>query len=72
MPPVPVAAVDGPRDVVLGFDIGSTGSKVVAVDLERQQAVWEGYLRTNGDPVGAAQSLMRQFLEGPAGAGARG
>ena len=65
-PPPPL---DGPpRDLVLGFDIGSTGSKVVAVDLERQQAVWEGYLRTNGDPVGAAQSLMRQFLEGPAGA----
>ncbi len=62
------APLDGvPRDLVLGFDIGSTGSKAVALDLGRGEPAWEGYLRTNGDPVGAAQALMRQFLEGPAG-----
>jgi predicted CoA-substrate-specific enzyme activase len=53
-------------DLVLGFDIGSTGSKLVALDRETERAVWEGYVSTNGDPVGAARSLMRRFAEGPA------
>jgi predicted CoA-substrate-specific enzyme activase len=57
---------DAPRDVLFGFDIGSTGSKAVALDLEWKEPLWEGYLRTNGDPVGAAQALMREFLESPA------
>ena len=66
LPPAPPREWEGPRDVVLGFDIGSTGSKAVALDLEWRQPLWQGYLRTNGDPVGAAQALMRQFLDGPA------
>ncbi|MBI5069158.1 MAG: CoA activase [Deltaproteobacteria bacterium] len=66
MPMPPAREVEGPRDVLLGFDIGSTGSKAVALDLETREALWEGYLRTNGDPVGAAQQLMREFLDGPA------
>ncbi|MBL0274715.1 MAG: CoA activase [Anaeromyxobacter sp.] len=67
MPVAPAREWEGPRDVILGFDIGSTGSKAVALDLEWKEPLWEGYLRTNGDPVSAAQALMRQFLEGPAG-----
>ncbi len=57
-------------DVILGFDVGSTGSKAVALDLARKEPVWEGYIRTSGDPVGAAQKLMSMFLEGSAGGGA--
>jgi predicted CoA-substrate-specific enzyme activase len=53
------------RDLCLGFDIGSTGSKVVALDSSDREVVWEGYLKTHGDPVGAAQNLVRQFLAGP-------
>jgi predicted CoA-substrate-specific enzyme activase len=49
------------RELVLGFDIGSTGSKAVAVDRATRETIWEGYIKTNGDPVGAAQTLMRQF-----------
>jgi predicted CoA-substrate-specific enzyme activase len=56
-----------PHDVVLGFDVGSTGSKVVALDAAKEVPLWEGYVRTSGDPVGAAQALMRAFLDGPAG-----
>ncbi|MHB8879647.1 MAG: acyl-CoA dehydratase activase-related protein, partial [Myxococcaceae bacterium] len=56
---------DGP--VILGFDIGSTGSKVVVLDAGTRDTAWEGYLRTNGDPVAAAQALTRKFLDGPAG-----
>ncbi len=51
------------REVVLGFDIGSTGSKVVALDASTRELVWEGYINTNGNPVGAAQTLMQQWVD---------
>jgi activator of 2-hydroxyglutaryl-CoA dehydratase len=54
------------RELVLGFDIGSTGSKAVAIDASSRETVWEGYTNTNGDPVGAARQLMRHFVDGPA------
>ncbi len=57
-------------EVVLGFDIGSTGSKAVALDAARGEPAWEGYVRTSGNPVAAAQELVRAFLAGPV-AGAR-
>lgn len=66
MPPQRIPRVTGPREAVLGFDIGSTGSKAVALDAGTRETLWEGYERTNGDPVGAAQALMRQFTESPA------
>ncbi len=66
MPSRPLPAIEAAREVVLGFDIGSTGSKVVALDAQTKRPLWEGYLKTNGDPVGAAQALMRQFVESPA------
>jgi len=59
---LPTVADDGPGRLILGFDIGSTGSKVVALDCERGEAVWEGYVSTNGQPVVAAQALMAQFV----------
>jgi predicted CoA-substrate-specific enzyme activase len=63
----PVPPVEGgSRCLILGFDIGSTGSKLVALDSESARPVWEGYCRTNGNPVGAAQTLMRQFVESDA------
>jgi len=65
--PDPTAAAG--RDLVLGFDIGSTGSKLVATDHETGTVLWEDYLRTGGSPVGAAQSLMQRFVDSPAGAG---
>ncbi len=65
-PPLPdVTGQD--RPVVVGYDIGSTGSKAVALDVERREVVWQGYVNTNGDPVGAAHALTRDFLAGPAG-----
>ncbi|HSM92359.1 MAG TPA: BadF/BadG/BcrA/BcrD ATPase family protein [Anaeromyxobacteraceae bacterium] len=66
--PPPAPAADGPRPVLLGLDIGSTGAKAVAVDAASGQPRWEAWRRTAGDPVGAAQALVRQFLDGPAGA----
>ena len=54
--------------VILGLDIGSTGSKAVALDLAAGQPAWEAYVRTGGDPVAAAQTLVREFAQGPCGA----
>lgn len=51
--------------LILGFDIGSTGSKVVAVDSKSRREVWEAYINTNGAPVLAAQNLMEQFVNSP-------
>ena len=47
--------------LLLGFDIGSTGSKAVALRCSDREIMWEGYTSTNGDPVGAAQTLMGKF-----------
>ena len=56
--------LDGkPQNVILGFDIGSTGSKLVALNTESQRISWQGYRCTAGDPVGAAQALLRQFVQ---------
>jgi predicted CoA-substrate-specific enzyme activase len=67
MPAQPWAAVNGEfRRLVLGFDIGSTGSKLVAMDGVTRETVWDGYRQTLGDPVGAAQNLLRRFTESPA------
>jgi predicted CoA-substrate-specific enzyme activase len=52
-----------PGNHVLGFDIGSTGSKLVALDAQSREAVWEGYCRTGGNPVAAAQALLRRWSE---------
>ena len=64
--PPAVDPAAGQRELILGFDIGSTGSKVVALDRHTSDAVWQGYINTNGNPVQAAQSLAQQFVDGPA------
>ncbi len=64
---VPATTTQEPTQVVVGFDIGSTGSKAVALDPQTRTLVWSGYVNTNGNPVGAAQLLMQQFVDGPAG-----
>ncbi|HEV2210794.1 MAG TPA: BadF/BadG/BcrA/BcrD ATPase family protein [Verrucomicrobiae bacterium] len=61
-PAQPWAAINGEtRRVMLGFDIGSTGSKLLALDAASLEILWEGYRQTLGDPVGAAQDLLRNF-----------
>lgn len=64
--PGPVAP-DTP--LVAGFDIGSTGSKLALIEPAGTAPVWHAYVRTAGDPVGAAQELWRRFLAGPAARG---
>jgi predicted CoA-substrate-specific enzyme activase len=67
MPAPEPPAVDGrDRRLVLGFDIGSTGSKMVALDADSGEVVFKEYGETRGDPVGAAQTLARAFTGHPA------
>ncbi len=68
MPARPLAPVTAgeARSLILGFDIGSTGSKAVALDARTNEMVWEGYRPTLGDPVGAAQALVENFTGGQA------
>ena len=61
--PVPREEATG---LIFGFDIGSTGSKAVALDPVDGVALWSAYLPTDGAPVGAAQQLLREFLESKA------
>jgi predicted CoA-substrate-specific enzyme activase len=64
MAPKPMPVWEGRRDVLLGLDIGSTGSKAVAIELGTGTPLWESYLNTEGAPVHAAQRLVRRFAEG--------
>ncbi len=48
--------------LILGYDMGSTGSKVVAIDADTGDMLWDAYENTKGNPIGAAQDLTRQFL----------
>lgn len=47
---------------ILGFDIGSTGSKCVVIGYQDLQTYWEGYTRTSGNPVGAAHFLWQEAI----------
>jgi activator of 2-hydroxyglutaryl-CoA dehydratase/predicted nucleotide-binding protein (sugar kinase/HSP70/actin superfamily) len=51
--------------LVLGFDIGSTGSKVVALDVTTREPVWQAYVGTAGNPVAAARRLAADFVASP-------
>ena len=67
MPAAPSVKVNGElRRVIIGFDIGSTGSKALAMDVVTRDPVWESYRETLGNPVGAAQALLRSFTDSPA------
>jgi predicted CoA-substrate-specific enzyme activase len=66
--PQPDPVPESSGGLILGFDIGSTGSKLVALDVERQAVVWQSYVSTSGNPVAAAHELMQRFVNGPAAA----
>ena len=55
------------QPTVLGIDVGSTGTKIVALDAGENEAMWEGYLPTGGDPIAAVQALVRELMSQPEG-----
>jgi activator of 2-hydroxyglutaryl-CoA dehydratase len=61
--PTRMPAWEQKRGVYFGFDIGSTGSKAVAIDEGGGEPVWESYLSTEGAPVDAAQKLVASWVE---------
>jgi len=56
-----------PAPLILGLDIGSTGSKAVLLQAATGEPVWQGYRGTLGNPVGAAQGLVEELLASPWG-----
>jgi activator of 2-hydroxyglutaryl-CoA dehydratase/predicted nucleotide-binding protein (sugar kinase/HSP70/actin superfamily) len=61
MKPSALHVADGGGEVLLGLDIGSTGSKAVGIDASTGAAVFEHYLSTEGAPVSAAQKLIEAW-----------
>lgn len=61
--PARAQAWEGMREVYFGFDIGSTGSKAVALDARSGEALWEAYLNTEGAPVNASQRLLARWMD---------
>ena len=52
------------RSVYIGLDIGSTGSKAVAIDESSGESVWEHYTNTQGAPIDAAKRLVKEWTDG--------
>lgn len=49
--------------VILGLDLGSTGSKLALLDKDTQKIIYDDYLPTKGNPIGAAQELIKKIPE---------
>ena len=56
-------AVSADEPVVLGLDLGSSGSKAAFVSLADDTVVADGYRRTDGNPVEAAKTLVAEIRE---------
>jgi len=50
-------------EYILGLDVGSTTTKAVLMGTGEKTIISSVYLRTDGDPVGAARSCYRGLLE---------
>jgi len=48
---------------ILGLDVGSTTTKAVVIRQADRRILASEYLRTNGDPVGAAKACYRALLQ---------
>ena len=61
---LPPETSENPFDipVILGLDLGSTGSKAVLTSIETGQPVLDVYDRTNGNPIDATYRLVRKIL----------
>ncbi len=55
-------AVEGERSI-LGIDVGSTTTKAVLLATKDNKVIANCYLRTNGDPVGAARECYKKIME---------
>ncbi len=58
----PAAADGAPAAVVLGLDLGSTGSKALLLDPRDGAVLADVYRRTDGNPVEAAKRLIEELM----------
>ncbi len=63
------APLDGVESVALGLDIGSTSTKLVALDAVTRRPLFDLYRKTAGDPIGAARRIFAGFYRVLAGRG---
>ncbi|MBU0980418.1 MAG: hypothetical protein KJ709_06425 [Nanoarchaeota archaeon] len=60
----PLVLPDHKVDVILGFDGGSTTSKVVVVDADNVQTMYyKKYIHTEGDPEKAGKELLQGIVD---------
>lgn len=59
---VPSSLFRGNDRCILGLDVGSTTTKAALVRMDDHAVLASVYLRTNGDPVGAARSCYAEVL----------
>jgi predicted CoA-substrate-specific enzyme activase len=50
-------------EIIIGLDVGSTTTKGVVVRSADDEILASSYLRTNGDPVGAARKVYKDLAE---------
>jgi predicted CoA-substrate-specific enzyme activase len=68
MPAAPLPERLPATPMVLGLDIGSTGSKAALLEAGTGAVLWHAFRRTGGDPAGAARSLVEDLLRAHPGA----
>ncbi|MBN2724042.1 MAG: CoA activase [Deltaproteobacteria bacterium] len=63
MKPVDFESIEGDTKLLIGLDIGSTGSKGVAINAATKNLIFEHYTRTSGNPALAARNIIKKFKE---------
>ncbi|MBM7582541.1 putative CoA-substrate-specific enzyme activase [Caldicoprobacter guelmensis] len=58
---MPRGSVKAGEECIVGLDVGSTTTKAVAIRTKDNVIVASEYLRTNGDPVGAARQCYKKI-----------
>ncbi|MFH1192688.1 MAG: acyl-CoA dehydratase activase-related protein [bacterium] len=51
------------KEIIIGLDLGSTGSKIAIIDANTKELLCNDYLPTKGNPVGASQELIKKIPE---------
>jgi len=51
------------KSITVGMDIGSTSTKIAALDCENSEQVFDIYRKTGGDPINAARLVFKALFE---------
>ncbi len=50
-------------NTIIGFDIGSTGTKLLMIKCRTNEIIYSGYVKTNGNPLNAVKELVQDLLQ---------